>query len=272
MSFLDSKSFTFNGVNSDTFKIIKCWIDESPDITTNGLKRTVNKGELKQKMKTNTYGVSHDDNISFSFSIMKKNHMPFKKQESLDINKWLMNVSTPKLLTFNDRQDKLPIHYYAICTSIDDIYSNDGIIMKTISFETNSPFGYMDIKHETYIIAETESFFIENLADTVDDTGYYYPTIKINYSTDIKFTNVSENKSLNIVFQDTFENGITIDGNNMRIIDNKTNKPIPLYKLGLTNENLYWFKLIKGTNEIKIESTENVVVFTYEFPRKVGLS
>lgn len=125
MSFLDAKSFVFNGINSDSYNLEICWINDKPNISTNGLIRNVESGNVNHvRLKTNNYGITYDGNIEFTFYIIKKDESPFTKQESISINNWLTDPLIPKLLYFND--DSIPsIHYYAVCTEIEDTFVNE---------------------------------------------------------------------------------------------------------------------------------------------------
>lgn len=287
MSFLDAKSFTFDGKSSDLFNLLICWIGSEPDLDTNGLNRTTQKGELNNvRLTSNYYGIKYDDNIEFDFYIVNKDKHYFTKEESMAINNWLTSSTIPKLLRFNDN-DIPSIHYYAVCTSVKDVVINNHNA-KELHFETNSPFGFMYPIERTFLVEGTENLIIENLSDTVD--GLYYPIVKIvtNSDTDIIIENLNDKKSvtINMAELDADESGdkmLCMDCKKMTLTD-ANNKLIPMYKVGwdgsykspISSENntsmieyIYWFRLLKGTNNIKI--TGNcTITFTYEFPRKVG--
>lgn len=285
MSFLDAKSFVFNGISSDSYNLMLCWIDDKPNITANGLKRTIESGTVNHvKLKTNNYGITYDGNIEFIFYIIKKDESDFSKQESVSINNWLTDPATHKLLYFND--ESIPsVHYYAVCTEIEDKYIN-GHNGKKLVFKTNSPFGFMEPINKKLSVNGEQLLKIHNLADTI--TGIYYPTIQISTSSnnDIVIENINDRKSvtINLLKMDSSTSGkkeIWIDSSKMKIT-NKNGDLIPLWKLGLDDDyksyvssiddyikKIYWFRLIRGINQIKITGNCEIT-FTFEFPRKVG--
>lgn len=287
ISFLDACSFTFNGVNSESYNLEICWIDDKPDVSVNGLKRNIESGTVNHvRLTTNNYGVTFEDNIGFIFYIIKKDNSNFSRQESMTINNWLTGSTTPKLLYFND--ETIPsIHYYAVCTEIEDKVLN-GHYGKKVVFKTNSPFGFMTQIERKFEVTDSDEFTIDNLADTI--TGIYYPTILLSSSSDenIIIENISDHKSvtLNLAKITPDSNGmknININNRIMKILDkNNNDELVPLWKIGFETDyssyvssfneyisKFYWFRLIQGTNKIKI--TGNcTITFVFEFPRKVG--
>lgn len=285
MSFLDAKSFVFNGINSDSYNLEICWIDDKPNISTNGLTRNIESGNVNHvRLKTNNYGITYDGNIEFSFYIIKKDENAFTKQESISINNWLTDPLIPKLLYFND--DSIPsIHYYAVCTEIEDTFVNEHC-GKKIVFKTNSPFGFMEKINKKISVNGEQTLKIHNLADTI--TGIYYPIIHIASTSinNIVIENISDNKSVTINLSgiesnDSGKKEIWIDSANMKVTDKNKNL-IPLWKLGWNDnyksyvssisdyiKKIYWFRLLRGINQIKVTG-DCEIIFTFEFPRKVG--
>lgn len=285
MSFLDAKSFVYNGVSSDSYNLLLCWMDDKPNITMNGLKRNIEVGSLNNvRLKTNTYGITYDGNIEFTFYIIKKDGSNFSKQESISLNNWLTDPTTPKLLYFNDYS--IPsVHYYAVCIEIEDKFINDHN-GKKIVFQTNSPFGFMEPISKKISVSGEHIFKIHNLADTI--TGIYYPTIHItSYSNnDIIVENISDHKSMTINLSEMELNlsekkEIWIDSAKMQVIDKNKNL-VPFWKLGWNDDyksyvssindyikKIYWLRLIRGINQIKVTG-DCEITFTFEFPRKVG--
>ena len=177
MSFLDEDSFTFDVQNSDSYNLMMCWIDETANVSANGLRRSVNSGETNHvRLKTNNYGVSFEGNIEFSFYVIKKDETPFTRQESMAVNRWLTGSTVPRALYFND--NAVPsLHYYAVCTEIEDKVILEHQAKKLV-FKTNSPFGFTDPVEKRFLVAGGEVFSIDNLADTV--SGVFYPRILLS--------------------------------------------------------------------------------------------
>lgn len=287
ISFLNACSFTFDGVSSDSYDLITCWIDDKPDISTNGLSRTIESGTVNHvRLTTNNYGITFDNNIEFSLGIIKKDHSSFTRQESMAINNWLTGSTIPKLLSFNDKA--IPsIHYYAVCTKIEDKIFN-GHYGKKIIFQTNSPFGFMNRIEHKFIVSDSETFTIDNMADTI--TGIYYPDIILSSTADqdIVIENIGDHKSVTINLSGITANAngektVYINNRMMKILDgNNKEELIPFWKIGWNadyasyvssidkySNKIYWFRLIQGQNTIKI-SGNCTITFVFEFPRKVG--
>ena len=286
MSFLNAHSFVFDGISSDNFNLSVCWVDKGIDVSTNGLKKSLQKSGLNNsRYISNVYGSSVDENISFTFDITKKNFLPFTKEESIEINAWLTQSDTPKLLHFNDYE--VPsIYYYAVCTNIDDIIIN-GRSAKTVTFETNSPFGFMSEITKKYIVEGSATITIDNLSDTKD--GIYYPEIKLATKNTVTIENDTEHRSVTItpsyIEKDEDNYYVILINYRTNVIKDMNGKLIPFSKLGWgpdykseiisTGEadkyidSIYWFRLIKNVNKISIHG-DCTIEFKYRFPRKVG--
>lgn len=287
MSFLDADSFIFDGQSSNSYNLMICWIDETPNISTNGLRRTIDSGTTNHvRLKTNNYGVNFENNIEFSFCVIKKDETPFTRLESLAVNRWLTGSTVPKPLYFND--NAIPsLHYYAVCTEIEDkvILEHQA---KRLVFKTNSPFGFTDPAEKRFLVTGEEIFAVDNLADTVN--GIFYPQILLSaQDTDtIVIENVSDQKSVTLALSSVPPDSlgkrtILIDSAQMKLLDvNNDNRLIPFHEVGWTTryssyvssidkymETIYWFRLIRGTNTIKITG-DCKITFIFEFPRKAG--
>lgn len=287
MSFLDADSFTFDGQSSDSYNLMMCWIDDTADVSANGLRRTIDSGQTNLvRLKTNNYGVTFDGNIEFSFCVIKKDETPFTRQESVSVNRWLTGSTVPRTLYFND--SAVPsLHYYAVCTAIEDkvILAHQA---KKLVFKTNSPFGFTDPVEKRFLVAGEEIFSVDNLADTIN--GIFYPRILLSArGTDaIVIENMSDRKSVTFDLSSfppdlSGNRSILVDSAQMKLLDvNGGSRLIPFHEVGWTTqyssyvssidtymESIYWFRLIQGTNTIKITG-DCEVTFIFEFPRKAG--
>ena len=132
---------------------------------------------------------------------------------------------------------------------------------------------------------DTLNFHVNNSADTYN--GIFYPTITISTQADsIIIENITDKKSVTvdttklIAGSDGYKY-IKFDSNNMAALD-KNNKLIPISQLGWCEnyksyvssingymDNIYWFRLLKGMNEIKVVGSCKFTM-EYEFPRKAG--
>lgn len=149
MSLITSKYFVFNHKNSQDFGVVNCFFG---DKEISNIHRTVQKEEFNMSnYKLNAYGTIDDEPISFKFSIVKCDEENFTQAESLEINEWLMSPKIYKPFQFvyepNTEYDEMNLHYYAICTSIEDEVIN-GLNGKTLTFETNSSYAFMNVQKE----------------------------------------------------------------------------------------------------------------------------
>lgn len=283
MSFLEADSFTFHGKNSKDFNLKMCWMDK-PDLSANGLKRTSVKGSLNGiRLTTNHYGMEYENNISFSFCIVKKDYCNFDRSESIAINEWLLGANVPQVLAFHDNEI-LSLHYYAVCTSIEDMVFN-GHVGKQLQFETTSPYGFMHPMRQTYEVTESKLISIHNMSDT--DSNLYFPSFTLQTNSDVvTIENITDKKSVTFDFRDIAADAdgykrIHIDAQAMRIKDS-SGALVPLYKLGFHSkyasyvsatdrytQDIYWLRLLPDINDIRITGNCSFTI-QCEFPRRVG--
>lgn len=284
MSFLTAQGFVFNNQNSDDYNLTIAWIG-SPDIdiSENGLIFSLEKTKNKSNNTTNTYGIQ-SENIVINFSVTKKDFTEITRLESIQINEWLTSSPTPKYLAFND-DDSYPLHYYAVCTQIEDVIIGGRLVGKNLRFETNSPFAFSKKVEKKIDVINSHVIHINNTSNSNNNIIYpkmiisaTSPTIVIENVTDKKSVTVSTS---NISVESDGTKYIKLDSYNMSVTD-KNNRLIPLNKLGWDGSyksyvsaindymtNIYWVRFIKGMNEIKITGSCKIII-EYEFPRKAG--
>ncbi len=284
LSLLSAKSFIYNGENSDDYNLTIAWIDSSDiDVSENGLNLSLEKTKNKLSNTTNTYG-TQSENIVINFSVTKKDFTEITRLESIQINEWLTSSSTPKFLAFNDN-DSYPLHYYGVCTQIEDVIVGGKLVGKELRFETNSPFAFSKKVEKTYDVIDSHVFRINNTSNATNNI-IYPKIILFTSSPAIVLENVTDKKSVTIstsliTTELDGQKYINVDSYNMSVTG-KDNRLIPIYKLGWNNSyksyvsttndymtNIYWLRFIKGLNEIKITGNCKITI-EYEFPRKAG--
>ncbi len=284
MSFLTAKTFVFNGINSEDYNVIIGWIDSQPDVSTNGLNIEVQKSSTKKRITDNIYGSNYTDNIKFNFSIVRIDGAEIIREESIRINQWLTSSPLPQLLKFNDCDDYM-LHYYAVCTVINDIVVGGRLIGKELTFETNSSCAFMNKVEKSFDVVDTKIIYINNTSDTSD--GIYYPTITLSSISDsVVIENVTDKKSMtidttNVIADETGNKTLKLDCMNMTIVDS-TGKLVYASDIGWNAEyksyvsstgsymnHIYWLRLLKGMNELKITGNCTFKI-ECEFPRKAG--
>lgn len=284
MSLLTAKGFIFDGKNSDDFNLMIAWIGNSDvDISENGLNLSLQKTNNKLNQKTNIYGVQ-SENIVINFSIIKKDYSEITRLESIQINEWLTSSSTSQFLAFNDG-DSYPLHYYAVCTQIEDVIVGGKLVGKELRFETNSPFAFSEkiVKHVE--VTNSRQISISNSSNARNNV--IYPKVTISTSSPIiVIENETDKKSVTIKTdslspQPDGNKYIKLDSYNMILTDSQ-NKLIPAYKVGWNETyqsyisaidsymaNIYWLRFLRGINKIKIIGSCKIII-EYESPRKAG--
>ena len=284
MSLLTAKSFIFDGKSSDDFNLMIAWIGNSDvDISENGLNLSLQKTNNKLNRKTNTYGVQ-SENIVLNFSIVKKDCSEITRLQSIQINEWLTSSSTSQPLAFNDN-DSYPLHYYAVCTQIEDIIIGGKLIGKQLKFENNSPFAFSEKMIKHIEVTNSRQISINNSSNARNNIIYPKVTISTSSPT-IVLENKTDKKSVTIKTDSLSSESdgnkhIKIDSYNMMITD-KQNKLIPAYKIGWNEAyksyvtatddnitNIYWLRFLRGINELLITGSCKMAI-EYEFPRKAG--
>ena len=275
MAYLNADSFVFDGKSSDLFDVGIGWFkNDNDDIMQTGLEKELKRGDMNMvRTKPNHYGSVYDETLRFEFIIYPKRKQSFTWEESHAINIWLTHSNTPKLFHFNDKNSEW-MNFYAVCTNVEDaVYS--GLNAKKLTFVCDSPFGYtQETKKVLKTTGETADYKLNNLSDT----GYYYPTIRIevagSFDGDLTIENRTENKRLVINFeniQETDNKKIVIMDGRRTQITNESGVLIPAYKIGWNNvDNIYWFRLVEGSNLVRVTGTSTITMY-FEFPKKVGV-
>lgn len=284
MSFLNSCSFIFNGINSTDYGVIIAWVNSDIDVTNNGLNRQINKSVKVNRLKNNIYDVENADPITFTINIVKPTGEEITRPESIKINWWLTSSSLPQVLKFND-YDGYDLHYYAVCTNIKDIVVDGHLVGKELEFETNSSYAFSKKQEKIFEVNDSLVFSLNNSSNT--HNGIYYPTIIIKtQSNEIIIENITDKKSVtlstnNIPLNDEGYKMLILNSEDMKALD-KDGKLLPVNKLGWDEtyssyvssinksiETIYWPRLLSGINEIKVYGTCTFQI-VYEFPRKAG--
>ena len=192
MSFITAKSFVFNGINSSDYNVVIGWVDSDINVSENGLNRELRKTTNQTRTTANIYGAENTNVISFEFDIVRIDGKEITRTQSILINQWLTASPLPQLLKFNDN-DGYAIHYYAVCTQIEDIVIGGRLVGKNLKFETNSSFAFAEKTLKNFEINDTLNFHVNNSADTYN--GIFYPTITISTQADsIIIENITDKK------------------------------------------------------------------------------
>lgn len=276
------KYFEYNGKSSEELGLAIGFLNMKDEIPM-GLARTVERGEVNQyRYRANHFGTTYDDVLVFELGLVKDNCDPdvddirFSRSEVREINAWLTSPKLPKLFHMTDYDDDdidLELYdeyvdYFCTMTNV-TASGNDEVTVLTYEVTCDSPFGYsQEIKrniHATYAIPGTAT--IINNSDELED--YIYPIMKIipQSTGEIIIENITDGRSMTI---DVLASDIIyMDCQKLTIYD-ETKNLITFDDLGITDvDDIYWFRLCSGKNNIKITGNVDVEI-KYREPRKVG--
>ena len=263
MSLISSRYFVYNKKSSQDYNVVIGFFDQ-PNYQE--MIRTVQRDDLKILSKeTHVYGAIDNETIKFTFSIVKCDGSEFSQAESIMINEWLLSPIVPQKFQFvTDEEnvyDELNIYYYALCTSIKDTVVR-GVCGKTLTFETNSPYGYIHSPAKKYIIENERTFNFYNNDNLFDKS---YPVLTLESDELVTIENITTNETYSYDLSEVHK--IRLDNEKMKVTSD--NKLISLSKLGWDDLDIRWFYFVKGTNKLKI--TGNVVIeIQYIIRRRTG--
>lgn len=276
---IHGKYFEYNGKSSKDFGIMVGVFNSTSDDIPMGLTRSVNRGEMtKYRYRANHYGATYDDVLEFELGIIKDpckfngNDMKFSRSEIRAINAWLTSPQFPKLFHMIDYDSDILrddyVDYFCTITDVTATGAGD-IFTLTYTLTCDSPFGYSEAK--THFIQKSDSvdalFTVLNESDDLEN--YVYPTLKVIPTADgeVRVENLTDGGVLTI--QAIANLTIYIDSSKLMMYD-ETKKLITFEDLGIDDiDNIYWFRLCHGTNEIRITGDASVEI-TYRECRKVG--
>lgn len=271
------KSFTYNGKNTASdFGLVLVSLKSDSNSVSLGLDREVEKGSTtKYRESANHYGARYSDVLTYQITLIKNEEkyfnqrdMKFNRTELRKLTSWLTSNRLPKLLEIEENvgEDE-KVDFFGIFTKIEPVALEHDLYGIKLTFQCDSQYGYS--KEYNYVCNGNDTTIIENTSDEIELP--VYPMIKIvpKSTGKIKISNLTEEKSFEIECQNM--NDIHIDCKNTMIYNTKA-QIFKLSDIGLTYNQLdkfYWFRLLHGINEIKVDGDAEVTI-TCRYPRKVG--
>lgn len=262
------KSFSYNGHTSTEMGVIMVSFgSETSDFSNLGY--NISKSSLNShRSKVQSHSKSYSDVLTFTISLVKSNYQKFTTEEKRNVISWLTSPKTYRELEIvdegNDNYHE-NITYYSICTGWQDMRPSPRMHYGlTFTFECNSPYGYGDLKTQSFISTSstTLSVVVEN--DNLEDV--IYPSFEIlpRATAQIKIKNNTVAGSENFTVQANNNDRLYIDMERGIITDYAETFH---YSNG---SNLLWTTLVNGRNNIVI--TGNCTgTMTWREPRKVGI-
>lgn len=246
--------FTYDGKSTDDFDVFVASF-ETVDELTSGLTREVIRSEFNTVNSIpNHIGVKYSEPIEFTRALIKKDESEFTEMEIRAIAKWLTSPKIPMdmLITASCDDNGKTYLYKGLFTDIKYKVAN-GIVGIVFTFTNESPFLY-EIKEDLKTVSEETTW--NYVCDSDEAYEYSYPKLEITYigendSTTLSLTNITDNsKSFSIPLSKN--NTVTIDSKK-QIIANMDNS-FKFTDFMDENEQVYWLRLVDGTNELNISS------------------
>ena len=227
---------------------------EDIDLGSNLTFKTLqNKATKKHKILKADY----DNCVSITFDICKNqcvaNSEEFTDGEISYFMRWLNSKTYQKFKPIYEDEFYSDIYFYGTFDKISAINIGKKTVGLTLSFISNSPFGYIDEKEFTVTTSQNDEHFV--FYDDSDEIGFLYPNffeITCDEPGDFKLSNTLDSKST-VIHNCEKNEVITMDCENKVIQSSKSH-------LTLYNDFNYNFPRIVNT----LEERKNV--FTVSIP------
>jgi len=265
-------SFSFNGISSEEFGLIKYNLDnnKNPDNVNLVAPITVYEEKLPRRSSTLYMGSAQNEQQEMTFVVgiapeLLGQHRYFDRYEISSIVDWLTGEEGYKWLSIQ-QPDMEHIRYRCRCTNIKQISIGWLPLAFEVKFLCDSSHGYRYPEEYTYEVETNKSIVLFNKSNIIYP---YKPKIEITLSSgfgtisiknitdnnrDMKFTSVPNTTGMKIL----------IDNEN-EIITKDGDAGANLYQYF----NFKYFRLKKGENQILING-KSVVKFICEFPINIG--
>lgn len=156
--------------------VVTSFAESVPVSTALSLETIRNRTDYHNKI----INMDYDGVITATFDICK-NPCLFDTQEKMSFTdgevshymRWLHRESYYKFKPIYDNANYSDVYFYGTFTSISEIIVGGNIIGFTLTFTSNSPFGYVDDKEYNVTVKEANGQFV--FYDDSDKIGYLYP-------------------------------------------------------------------------------------------------
>lgn len=258
-------SFTYDGINSDSYNVIMCSIDSFglDDIDT-GLSTEI-ISDSTSSIERFEYSAKYNSVITFEMTLCNKDFTSLTKNQIRNITKWLTGRKKAAWLSLkNENYDD--VNYKCRVISATKKKVGDTVLGLLLKWECSSPYAYTEeYVYNFSINGSNQEVIIYN--DTDDTENYLYPNIIIKSKSNMEvfsIYNVSDNNRLTKLKNIVYNEVIQMDNQNGIISTNIHDKKLlPLF------EGRKWFRLVEGENILKITGNCDLSI-SLRFPRKVG--
>ena len=222
----------------------------------------------------NEYGTINQK-LQFDYGLIKRcSSDPITYEEQQAIERWLTSPKFSKNLYVIDDDDNITATYCGKFINTNWYPDNIGFIGVSFTFENNTayPKKYYDLLFTAEDIEDANNQFEVNcVTDELEE--YCYPVITItnpNATANVTITNVTDNNNA-VTIKAYRQLPITMDSRHCILKDATTSGVISFDRIGWSDVgNIYWPRLIPGSNVFTVSQPVNVRV-TYEgVYKKVG--
>lgn len=273
------KYFTFNGHSSEEFDLMMGGFDYTENVNL-ALSRNIYKGSFTKVRKIpNFMGAEYNDVLTFDISVVKdvckypgQEEMIFTEDEVDAITAWLTEPEYPTLFHMYDYEPIVnhQFDYFAVVSDVTPQTVGGDVMGFNISFITNSPYAWTNLITREFVNSG-ENIYTINVSNS-ERRGMIFPKITITPTitgtvgyVEVAIGNSRDNASMEMqILKDT----TTVDC--QRGMVSTEAGLMHLDEMGLDDvDNIYWFRLYNGENNITI-SGDATFVIEYREPRKVG--
>lgn len=168
--------FDFDKLKLSDLGCIPCCITtEASDSVSLGSVLTLNQIATKPDFTQSIMSVSYDEPISSTFDIMKNpcsdDPKVFNAQEISYIMKWLNKKEFKRFYPIYDKDADEPLCYNGTFTTVEAIRINGDVIGFTLTFTSNSPWGFINREIKRKGVSEV------HINNDSDDIGRLYPSL-----------------------------------------------------------------------------------------------
>lgn len=263
--------FEYDGVLLSSFNLVVCNFSGSGGFSTTsiGNKISLNKIKAANSNKNRSIGYKYDEVFSTSFEVGKFGcgavNNVISEDELNEIMRWLNRKIYSKFKVVYDDGSFSNVYYKGIFNA-EIIKYGDEVVGLSLTFESDSPYAYMEeVTFEKEITAE-KSLIIE---DVSDETGYIYPNVKIEFLEPGNLLIDNEEDSNTIIINNCIQGEIiTFNGDTKIIASN-----IPQHTNLPNDFNYNFLRIVNQYSSRRNVFTSNLrckLTISYSPIRKVG--
>lgn len=265
-------NFEYNEELLSDYNLIICNFDGTNGFETMNIGNNIviNKIKAPNSNKYKSIGYSYEDVFKMEFQVGKLgcnvDNRIISETEINKIARWLNRKTYGKFKAIYDDGSFSNVYYNGVF-NIQIIKFGDDIIGLTLTFESNSPFAYMDaITYNCESLSSGQQFIIDDISD---ETGYLYAFAEIECleSGNLIIDNVNDYNRI-IVNNCLQGEIITLNGEN-KIISSS----LPSHSTLPNDFNYKFLRIINEYDNVKNIFTSNIkcrLKITYSPVRKVG--